>query len=331
VEYARLGQSELEVSRVMFGAWAIGGWKWGGTDDEDAVAAIRRAVELGVSTIDTAPMYGFGHSERVVGEAVRDMRDRVVIATKCGLRWDRTDGERYFNTEDPDGEPVTIYRCLKRAAVLEEIDQSLERLGVDCVDLYQCHWPDSTTPVAETMDALNQILEQGKARAVGVSNFSAEMIKEARRHAPIASDQPPYNMLTRGAEDDVLPYCAEHDVGVVVYSPLHQALLTGKVTMDREFPDDDVRSGQLWFQPQNRKRVLAFLDKVRPIAHKHNRTLAQVAVNWCLCQRGVTAAIVGARRPEQVEENVGGAGWRLDDDDLALIRRWLDELDGPIQ
>ncbi|KPK63778.1 MAG: aldo/keto reductase [Planctomycetes bacterium SM23_32] len=331
MEYARLGGSDVEVSRVIFGAWAIGGWKWGGTDDEEAVAAIRRAVELGVNTIDTAPMYGFGHSESVVGRAVRGMRDRVVIATKCGLRWDRTDGERYFDTEDADGRPATVYRCLKPDAVLEEIDQSLERLGVDCVDLYQCHWPDSTTPIQETMEALNQILQKGKARAVGLSNFSAEMTEEARRHAPIASDQPLYNMLDRDAEANLLPYCADNGVGVICYSPLHQALLTGKVTMERTFGGDDIRPGKPWFRPQNRRRALEFLDRIRPIAEKHGKTLAQTAINWCLCQRGVTAAIVGARRPEQVEENAGGAGWSLDDEDLAAIRTYLDELGGPTQ
>lgn len=330
MEYARLGTSDVEISKVMLGAWAIGGWKWGGADDEESVAAIREAIKIGMTTIDTAPIYGFGHSERIVGEAIRGRRDEVIIATKCGLRWDGEEGQHFFDHQRPSGEPVHVYRNLKRDAILEEIDQSLERLGVDSVDLYQCHWPDSTTPIPETMEALNRILEEGKARAVGVSNFPPEMIAEARQHCPIASDQPLYNMLDREAEDKLLPYCAENGVGVVVYSPMHQGLLTGKVTMDREFEGDDIRKDKPWFRAENRRRALEFLDKVRPIAESHGKTLAQAAINWCLCQRGITAAIVGARRPEQVRENAGGAGWRLTDEELTAIRGWLEELGEPV-
>jgi aryl-alcohol dehydrogenase-like predicted oxidoreductase len=329
VEYAQLGQSDLKISRVVLGAWAIGGWKWGGADDEESVAAIRRALDLGVSTVDTAPVYGFGHSERIVGEAIKGRREEVVIATKCGLRWDTEEGERYFDTADRDGNPLTLYKDLRPDSIREEIDRSLQRLSVDYVDLYQCHWPDSTTPLSETMGALVEILEQGKARAIGVSNFAAHMIEEARGQAPIASGQPLYNMLDREIEQDLLPYCAAHDVGVIGYSSLHMGLLTGKVTMERTFPGDDVRNIKPWFKPTNRRRALQFVERLRPIAEAHDRTLAQLAVNWCLCQRGITGAIVGARRPAQVEENVGGAGWRLTDEELSTIRGWLEELGGP--
>ncbi|MCK4283032.1 MAG: aldo/keto reductase [Candidatus Brocadiae bacterium] len=329
MEYAKLGSSDVEVSRVMFGAWAVGGWLWGGTDDEGSVAAIRKGIDLGMTTIDTAPVYGFGHSERIVGQAIAGRRDEVIIATKCGLRWDREGGDHFFDSTDLEGRPVSTYRNLRADSILEEIDRSLERLGVDYVDLYQCHWPDPTTPLSETMEGLNKVLEEGKARAVGVSNFTEEMIEEAGRYGPVASDQPLYNMLDRDAERDVLPFCAERDVAVIVYSPLHQGLLTGKVTMERTFPESDQRSDKVWFHPQNRKRVLDFLEKVTPIAEGHGKTLAQVAINWCLCQHGLTAAIVGARRPEQVEENAGGAGWRLSEGELAQIRGWLDDLAGP--
>jgi len=331
MEYVELGCSGLSVSRIIFGTWAIGGWMWGGTDDAQAIAAVRAAIDAGITTIDTAPMYGFGHSERIVGEAVRGRRDEVVIATKCGLRWDRPEGQDFFPTRMEDGREVTVRRNLSRQSILEEIDLSLERLGVDYVDLYQCHWPDPTTDIEETMGALSTIVQQGKARAVGVSNFTPEMMRECLRHGAIASDQPLYNMLDRDIDEDVLPFCADNGVGVIVYSPLHQGLLTGKVGMDREFPSDDQRSWKPWFKPANRQRVIEFLDKLTSIAQAHDRTLAQVAVNWCLCQRGVSAAIVGARRPEQVTENAGGAGWSLTQDELATIRGWLEELGGPAQ
>ena len=329
MEYANLGTSDLEVPRVIYGAWAIGGWMWGGTDDQKAVEAINAAIDSGINMVDTAPAYGFGHSEKVVGQAIRGRRDEVKIATKCGLVWDREEGEHFFDSEDNDGNPVSVYRNLKKDSILEEVDRSLERLGVDYIDLYQCHWPDSTTPLEETMEALNRLYDEGKIKAVGVSNFTPEMIEECRCHGPVHSDQPPYDMLRRDAEEKLLPHAAENDLGVIVYSPLHQGLLTGKVTMDREFNEGDQRRNKPWFQPENRRRVLDFLDKVRPIAESHEKTLAQVAINWCLCQEGITSAIVGARRPEQVRENAGGAGWRLADEEISQIRKWLEGLDEP--
>jgi len=331
MDCVKLGRTGPEVSRVIFGAWAIGGWMWGGTDDEKAVEAIRKGIDCGITTIDTAPVYGFGRSERVVGEAIRGRRDQVQIATKCGLRWDRSDGMGHFTSTDIDGKTYRVCRTLKKDALLEEIDQSLERLGVDYVDLYQCHWPDPSTPLAETMEALNRVREEGKARAIGVSNFTPEMIAECLKHGPVASDQPPYDMLNRGIESELLPYCAENGVGVIVYSPLHQGLLTGAVTMERTFAEGDQRNDKPWFQPRNRRRVLEFLEKVKPIAKRHGRTLAQVAVNWCLCQRGISAAIVGARTAGQAEENAGSAGWRLEKDELAQVRGWLEELGGPVK
>jgi aryl-alcohol dehydrogenase-like predicted oxidoreductase len=282
-----------------------------------------------MTTIDTAPMYGFGHSERIVGQAIKGRRDKVIVATKCGLVWDREEGERFFETKDDEGRPHVIYRDLKKDNVLRECELSLERLGVDCIDLYQCHWPDKTTPLKETMEAMVRLMDEGKIRAIGMSNFTPAMIEECRRHGPVHCDQPPYDMLGREAEEELLPYCAANGVGVIVYSPLHQGLLTGKVTMDRKFPHDDQRSWKPWFKPQNRERALEFLDKVRPIAEAHGKSLAQLAINWCLCQKGITGAIVGARTPEQVVENAGGAGWRLTKREVAQIHGWLEELGGP--
>jgi len=326
MEYRRLGESDLEVTPVALGAWAIGGWLWGGTDDKAALAGIRRAIDLGMTTIDTAAVYGFGHSERIVGRAVKGRRGEVQILTKFGLRWDLEEGTEYFDTTDAKGRPVKVCKFGGRKSVLEECDRSLERLGIGEIDLYQHHWPDPATPIAETMEACAHLLKQGKIRAVGVSNYTAEMMEEARQVVPLASDQPPYSMLKRGIEADVLPWCRAHKVGVLAYSPLQNGLLTGKVTMDREFPEDDLRHKSPYYRKENRRRVLAFLEKVRPIAEAHGATLAQTVINWTIFRPGITCALVGVRNPKQAEENAGAAGFALTDAETAEINDRLDEL-----
>jgi aryl-alcohol dehydrogenase-like predicted oxidoreductase len=218
---------------------------------------------------------------------------------------------------------------LKKDSILEECEASLRRLGVETIDLYQCHWPDKTTALEETMEALSLLLDQGKIRSIGVSNFTPEMMEECLRFAPIASDQPKYSLLERGIEKDILPFCLENHVGLIVYSPIAQGLLTGKVTMDRTFPEDDFRRGQPWFQPQNRRRVLEALDKVKPIADDHGVTLAQLAIQWTVSEPGVTSAIVGARNPKQVEENARAADFRLSDEERSTIRTVFENLCDP--
>lgn len=311
MEHRKLGASGIEVPVVFFGAWAIGGWFWGGTDDRKAEEAIRAAVDEGITAIDTAPMYGFGHSETVVGRAIRGIRDRVLVATKCGLRWDRADGEFFFETVDAAGCSAKVFRVLKKSSILEECDRSLMRLGVDVIDLYQCHWPDATTPLEETMDAMAALLERGKIRAIGVSNFTHGMMERCLACAPVASAQEKYNLLARDVEEGVLPLCRERNVALLAYSPLQQGLLTGKVSMEREFPTGDFRAEGPWFQEGARRRVLAALEKIRPIAQDHGATLGQVAIAWLLGRPGVTAAIVGVRSPEQARENAGAAGLSL--------------------
>ena len=337
MELRKLGTSDITIPPVVFGAWAIGGWFWGGTDDDDAVRALHASIDAGVNAIDTAPMYGFGHSERIVGQAIKGRRDEVVIATKCGMRWDREDGEFFFTARDhsvTDPEDYEkdrpIYRVLKASSIIEECELSLKRLGVEVIDLYQCHWPDATTPLQETMEAMLKLKEQGKIRAIGVSNFTPEMMEKCLSVGPIVSDQPKYHLLSREIEQDVLPYCREHSLALLVYSPLAQGLLTGKVTMDRTFPEGDLRDAQPWFQPANRRRVLDVLAKLSSIADGHGVTLAQMVINWTVHEPGITAAIVGARNAAQAVENAGALSFALSDAERATIRFAFEELGAPV-
>lgn len=331
MEHRQLGQSELRVPTVILGAWAIGGWYWGPQDDAESVRAIQAGLDAGINCIDTAPVYGMGHSEEIVGKAIRGRRDKVLLATKCGLRWD-TPGEGVdpFTYKALDGSEYQVPRNLRKHAVIAEMEQSLRRLGTDVIDLYQCHWPDRSTPIAETMEALVTLKEQGKIRAIGVSNFSVEMLAECLRHAPLASDQPKYSLLDRKIEADVLPFCREHGVGVIVYSPLEQGLLTGKVTPGRTFHDADYRAKKPWFQPQNRERLLDALETLRPIADAHKAAFGHLAIAWTVAQPGVTAAIVGARTAEQARENAKGGDIKLSAAEIQQIRKTFEELGTPV-
>ena len=321
----------MKVPVVSFGAWAIGGWMWGGTDDAAAIKAIQTAIDCGITCIDTAPIYGMGHSETVVGKAIAGRRDGLVIATKCGVRWDTDKGRKSIESQMPDGRPVDIHRYLGPDSILRECEQSLQRLGVDVIDLYQCHWPDPTTPIGDTMDALLKLRDQGKIRAIGVSNFTPELMDECLDYAPLASNQPPYNPLQRDIEADVVPFCLEHNIGLLAYSPIAQGLMTGKVTMDREFPEDDVRSKRPWFKRENRRRVLDALAQIQPIADGHGATLAQVAIQWVVSQPGITSALVGARNPQQASENAKAADIQLTGEELGLIRELVEGLGEPDQ
>jgi aryl-alcohol dehydrogenase-like predicted oxidoreductase len=330
MQYRNLGTSDLELPVVTFGAWAIGGLFWGGSDDEAAVTAIRTAIDHGMHAIDTAPMYGCGHSERIVARAVGDRRDRVRLLTKCGLRWDSTEGEFFFKIDSPEGEMITCHKNLKADSIFHECEQSLRRLETDVIDLYQVHWPSASAPAEETMGALVKLREQGKIREIGVSNYSARQMAEASSFAPIVSNQVKYNLLERDIESDALPYCREQGLSVICYSPMAMGLLTGKVTMDRTFPETDVRGGQPWYQPKNRRRVLDALEKIRPIADAHTATLAQLATAWVIAQEGVTTALVGARTPEQAAENAAAADLKLSSDELSTIRDTFEALRKPL-
>ena len=327
METRQLGRSDVKVTPVTLGTWAIGGWMWGGTDERDAVDAIRAALDAGVTSIDTAAIYGFGLSEELVGRAVADRRDEVQILTKYGLRWDTDEGTDRWETTDHRGQKRVVYKNARPDSVLYECEQSLRRLGTDVIDLYQCHWRDTGTPVEDTMAAVATLLEQGKIRAAGVSNFSVEEIEAARQVVPIAADQPPYSMVVRDIENDVLPYCRQNEVGVIVYSPLQRGLLTGKITEDYEFATGDHRANSKMFQPENVRRVNAFLDAIRPIADAHDATLAQLVIHWTIRRPGVTAALVGARNVKQATENARAAALDVSDDELRQIDERLGALE----
>ena len=311
IEKRRLGRDGPELTTVGFGAWAVGGpwlFGWGPQDDEESIAAIRRALDLGVSWIDTAPIYGNGHSEDVVGKAIRGRsRDAFIIATKCG-RFDR-------GTAPPRGD-------LRPESIRKELDGSLGRLGVDHVDLLQIHWPDTDTgtPLEESWSAMAALQAEGKTRWIGVSNFDVPLLErcEAVRH--VDSLQPPYSLLVRDVEAGILPWCLKHGVGVVAYSPMQAGLLSGKFDIARLAPDDWRRRRAL-FQEPRLTRNLAFVDALRPIAAGHGKTVGQLAVAWVLGHPAVTAAIVGARRPAQVEENVEAMGFRLSQREKSEIEK----------
>lgn len=326
----QLGRSDLHVPVVVFGAWAIGGWYWGGCDDEQAIRALHAAIDRGMNAIDTAPVYGFGHSEEIVGRAIRDRRERAIVMTKVGLRWDGALGEPYFATTDQRGVERAVRRHAGAASVRSEVEDSLRRLGIERIDLIQVHWPDPKTPIAETMGALLDLRRQGKVRAIGVSNYTTEMMREAQAalgDVPLASDQPKYSLVAREAERDVLPYCAQNGIGTIVYSPLEQGLLTGRVSATRAFPPNDGRSKRPTFTTENRARVNALLERVVvPIAERRRATVGQVVIAWTVAQPGVTSAIVGARTSEQAIENAAAGDIVLDPGELAAIRAAFEEL-----
>lgn len=318
MQYRKLGKSDLEVSTVIFGAWAIGGWWWGPQDDEESIKAIHAAIDAGITTIDTAPMYGAGHSEEVVGKAIKGRRDEVVIATKCGLVWDRTDGEFSFHSDELGG--IDVYKCLKPESIKNECETSLKRLGVDVIDLYQPHWPDSTTPLEDTMSALLDLQQEGKIKTIGVCNFTPQMMATCLESGRIESDQPLYNLIQRDIEKEIVPFCIENQMGLIVFSPLAQGLLTGKVTMDREFKEGDNRASMRWFKPENRQKVLSALDQISDLPGKYNCSFAQLTIGWTIAQPGITSAIVGARNTEQSLENAKGADVIIEEADLQRIR-----------
>lgn len=327
MEKVKLGKSGIEVTPITFGAWAIGGWMWGGTDNEDAISAIHASLDHGISSIDTAPIYGMGHSEKIVGEAIKGRsRDKVEILTKYGMMWDGEAGDYYFDSYNNEGKKVKIYKYASKERVIKECENSLRRLQTDYIDLYQVHWPDVTTPVEETMEAVERLLEQGKVRAAGVCNYNVELTSKANDCIPIASDQVAYSMVNRGIESDLVPWCIENKVAIIAYSPLQRGLLTGKITEDYKFAEGDHRPSTPFFKKENIKKVNAFLDEIKPLAEDKNASLAQLVTAWTIKQPGIDVALVGGRNKKQASENALSADVHLTQDEVDSINQKLGSL-----
>lgn len=327
MDYRQLGSTDLELSVVTFGAWAAGGWMWGGTEQNEAVAAMKAAYDLGVTSIDTAPAYGQGLSEKIVGEAIKDIpRDRVQILTKYGLRWDTKKGKHHFNSRNNDGNPIEIRKYAGKEAVLKECEESLRRLGTDYIDLYQIHWPDPTTPIDETMEAILQLKEQGKIREAGVCNYSVQQMEEAEQTIELASDQVPYSMVRRDIEEELVPFCIENNKSILAYSPLQRGLLTGKMEPGYSFDEGDTRANEVYFTDENIRRTNTFLNEIKPLADEKGATLTQLVIKWTIEQPGITIALVGARNPEQATQNAKAAGIKLDNDEIGFINDKLNDL-----
>ena len=324
MEYRNLGKTDIKISVVSFGAWAIGGWMWGGADDKDAIDALESAIDLGMTTIDTAPVYGFGKSEELVGKAIHKKRDKVQVLTKYGLRWDTKEGAFYFNSTNRKGEPVSIHKFAGPESVIRECEASLKRLQTDYIDLYQIHWNDPTTSIEDTMEAVGRLKEQGKIRAAGVSNYTTDQMKQADIVLEIASNQVPYSMILRNIEKDLVPYCLKAGKSVLAYSPLQRGILTGKITSGHKFNEGDHRPQTLYYKKKNISRINKFLSKIKPLAEDHSITLAQLVIYWTIKQPAVTSALVGARNPMQVSENSVAGRIQLSDEVVTKINKLLE-------
>jgi aryl-alcohol dehydrogenase-like predicted oxidoreductase len=310
IETTTIPGTDLKPSRIALGTWAIGGWMWGGSDDDLSIRTIQSAVDRGISLIDTAPVYGFGHSEEIVGRALSEggRRDNVVIATKVGLDW-------------KDGKP---FRNASRDRIMKEIDDSLRRLKTDVIDLYQVHWPDPNVPMEETAGAMGDLLKAGKIRAIGVSNFSPPQMDKFRSVAPLHAVQPPFNLFEREIEDDVLPYSQQHRLATLAYGALCRGLLAGKMTASTNFPADDLRSSDPKFQsPRFQSYLQAVKQLDRFATDNYSKSVLHLALRWILDTQPASIALWGARKPEQLDPIDAVYGWKLDAAALAEIDKIL--------
>lgn len=327
MEYRNLGTSDLKLSVITFGAWAAGGWMWGGTERSEAVAAIKDSFEAGVTSIDTAPIYGQGLSEEIVGEAIKGLpRDEVQILTKFGMRWDLAKGNLAMHSKDNSGNPIDVYKYAGKESIMKECEDSLKRLGTDYIDLYQIHWPDLTTPIEESMEAVAKLIEQGKVRYAGVCNYTATMMEEAANTINLVSNQVPYSMVKRDIEQEIVPYCMENDKAILAYSPLERGLLTGKMKPGYQFAADDHRANIYFYRDENLLKVNEFLEKIKPIADEKNATISQLVLRWTVEQPGITIALAGARNSTQALQNAAAMEIQLTKEEIATITGHLDEL-----
>lgn len=327
MEYRKLGNTDLKLSTITYGAFAIGGTMWGGNERNDSIEAIHASIDHGVTTIDTAPFYGLGLSEELIGDALKGKnRSEVQILTKFGLVWDGSNqgkGEHFFDL-DENGKKIPVYKYTSKNNIIKEVEESLKRLKTDYIDLLQLHWADETTPIAETMEALNDLIKQGKIRAAGVCNYSVEQMREADKSISLASNQVSYSMLNRSIEKDLVPYSIEQNKGIIAYSPMERGLLTGKYFKESKLKNDDHRNG--YFNQFNLENVKTFLEKITPIAESKNATVAQLVLRWTTLQQGITIVLAGARNKEQAIANAGAMNFDLTTNELAFIQSALEKI-----
>ena len=321
METRTFGNTNIQVTPVGLGTWAIGGWMWGGTDEAQSIDTIHRAIDKGIGLIDTAPVYGFGRSEEIVGKALADgRRDQVALATKVALNWN----------DDQD----KVWRDATASRIEREVEDSLKRLQTDRIDIYQVHWPDSRTPMEETARALENLYQAGKIRAIGVSNFTPSQMDELQKTVPLHSLQPPYNLFEREIEQEILPNCRENGIATITYGGLCRGLLTGKMQEDTQFTGDDLRKNDPKFQGERYRQYLNAVAELDAFAReRYQKNVLALALRWLVDQPGVTTALWGARRPEQLDPVGEIEGWSLDKDAMAaiddILARCIDDPVGP--
>lgn len=308
MEYAEFAAG-MKVSRIGLGTWAIGGWLWGGTNEQDAIATVQKALDMGINLIDLAAVYGYGLSEEIIAKALdtQERREKAILATKAGVVWNN------------GGQ---VWRDASAQSIRKEIEDSLKRLKTDYVDIYQLHWPDPKVSIQEPAETFAALLKEGKIRAIGVSNFNVEQMKEWMQYAPLHSVQPPYNLFERESEEEVLPFAEQNNISVLAYGSLCRGLLTGKFNEKSEFPEGDIRQNMdPKFHQENLKNYLAAVGQLKEMAEEKGKSVAHLAVRWVLDQPGVTTALWGARRPDQLDQITGVSGWKLDQADMERIDR----------
>ena len=312
MEYTFSNVLQKKMSRIGLGTWAIGGWMWGGTDEQESVNTIVKAFDQGINFIDTAPVYGFGTSEEITGKALKEInrRDEIVLSTKVAMEWD---------------EKERVFRNSSAARIMKELEDSLKRLQVDYIDVYFVHWPDHQVPFAETAEAMHKLLDQGKIRSVGVSNYDREQMDAFRKTAPIHFMQPPYNLFERQIDDEQLPYCQEHKINLVTYGVICRGLLTGKMKQDTKFEGDDLRKNDPKFQQPRYEQYLEAVERLDKLAQEnYGKRVIHLAARWVL-QQGINVALWGARKPDQLDAVNEIPGWSISDDDMNRIERILNE------
>ncbi len=320
----QLGKTNIKLSPITLGTFAIGGTMWGGNDEKNSIDAIHASLDNGVTSIDTAPVYGFGLSDEVIGKAIkRRDRSEIQLLAKFGLVWDGSNNKKgeYFFEAKHNGKPVSIYRFASKENVIKEVEENLKRLNTDYIDVFQIHWPDNSTPISETMEALEILIQQGKIRDAGVSNFNIKELEEAKNITGLASNQVAYSMLNKEIEKEVIPFALKNDIGIIAYSPMERGLLTGKYFNGIKLKEEDHRNG--YFQQFNMDKVASFVNLITPIAESKQVSLAQLVLSWTIHQKGITVALAGARNTKQAESNAAAMSLKLSQSDLNNINDLL--------